>query len=183
MHAPSTTRRLLAAPAASLVLAAVPAVASAHVHLVSTSPEAGASLGDPPDKVTLTFDGELDPEASGFTVHGPDGAEVGSGEVDLDVADRNIVSGAVTITQPGVYRVDWSVLGTDGHEITGSFSFGYGTDAEIPGDEGDGHGQDNPDTAMPADRAAVPLTAPLTVAGLLLIGLAGVASIRRAIVR
>jgi methionine-rich copper-binding protein CopC len=179
MRAPSASQRLVAAVVAGLMLAALPAVAGAHVHLVSTSPLGGATLDDPPAEVTLTFDGELDPEASGFTVHGPDGEEIGSGEVDLGVADRNIVSGAVTITEPGVYSVDWSVLGTDGHEITGSFSFGYATDEEVPDDEGDGHGPENPDTAMPTGRAP----APLTVAGLLLIALAGVASIRRVIVR
>lgn len=167
MRAPSTARRLLAALVASLVLAAVPAVASAHVHLVSTSPEGGASLNDAPDEVTLTFDGELDPAASGFTVHGQGGVEVGSGEVDLDVADRNVLRGAVTISEPGVYTVEWTVLGTDGHEITGSFSFGYATDEEIP------------DTALAASRGVTPLAA----VGLLLVALAGAASVRRAVVR
>lgn len=179
MRAGSTARRLLAALVASLVLAAVPAVASAHVHLVSTSPESRASLDDAPDEVTLTFDGELDPAASGFTVHGPDGEQVGGGEVDLDVADRNVLRGAVTITEPGVYSVEWAVLGTDGHQITGSFSFGYATDEEIPEGEGDDHGQENPDTAMAASQGATPLT----VAGMLLVALAGAAALRRAVVR
>jgi methionine-rich copper-binding protein CopC len=179
MRAGSTARRLLAALVASLVLAAVPAVASAHVHLVSTSPESRASLDDAPDEVTLTFDGELDPAASGFTVHGQGGVEVGSGEVDLDVADRNVLRGAVTITEPGVYTVEWTVLGTDGHEITGSFSFGYATDEEIPEGEGDDHGQESPDTAVAASRGLTPVT----VMGMLLIALAGVTSVRRAVVR
>lgn len=176
----SPTLRLLLTPVvAGLLMATIPAVASAHVHLVSTSPQAGANLEDAPGEVTLTFDGELDPAGSSFAVSTDQGEEVGNGEVDLDVADRNVLRGSVSISAPGVYTVDWTVLGVDGHEITGSFSFRYATDEEIPEGEGDDHGQESPDTAMATSRGSSPLTA----IGLLLIALAGVASLRRAVVR
>ena len=179
MRSSTLRHRLLTPLVAGLLLAALPAVATAHVHLVSTSPEAGANLEDAPDEVTLTFDGELDPAGSSFTVSDHHGEEVGSGEVDLAVADRNVLRGAANITEPGVYTVDWTVLGVDGHEILGSFSFGYATDQEIPEGEGDDHGEESPDTAMATSRGA----SPLTVAGLLLVALAGAASLRRAVVR
>lgn len=179
MRPPTLLRRLLTPLVAGLLMATIPAVATAHVHLVSTSPEAGANLEDAPDEVTLTFDGELDPAGSGFTVNDHHGEEVGSGEFDLAVADRSVLRGAVNITEPGVYTVDWTVLGVDGHEITGSFSFGYASDAEIPDGEGDGHEYESPDTAIATSRGASPLTA----TGLLLLMLAAVASLRRAVVR
>ncbi len=176
MHRNSSLRVPVAAGLA-LALATVPALALGHVALVSSDPEAGANLDTAPTEVTLTFDGELDPDGSGFTVADHHGDEVGSGELDLDVADRNVVTGPVTIDEPGVYTVEWAVLGTDGHEITGSFSFGYATDEEIPEGE-DGHGHENPDTAL-----AVNGTSPLTAAGMLLIMLAGLVAVRRASVR
>lgn len=160
---------------AALALGAVPAVAAAHVELESSSPEAGANLDAAPTEVTLTFIGELDPDGSGFTVIDHRGEEVGSGGVDLDVADRNVLSGSVTITEPGVYTVAWDVLGADGHELSGEFSFGYATDEEIP--DGDGsHGHESPDTAMARTRSS-----PLTRVGMLLLALAAVTGLRVAL--
>ena len=127
--------RSLAALVVAVAVAALPAVALAHAELVSSDPEAGANLNTAPTEVTLTFDDELDPDGSGFTVTDHHGDEVGTGELDLDVADRNVVRGAVSISEPGVYTVEWAILGLDGHEISGSFSFGYQSDEEIP--EGD----------------------------------------------
>lgn len=171
-----TSPRLLAAATAALALAAAPALALGHVELVASDPEAGANLETAPTQVTLTFDGELDPDGSGFSVTDHHGDTVGSGEVDLDIADRNVLAGTVSIDEPGVYTVEWTVLGADGHEISGSFSFGYATDEEIP--QGEGHGHENPDTALTVDGAS-----PLTAAGLLLVLLAGLVAVRRAAVR
>ena len=138
---------ILAGAALGLVLAAVPAVALAHTELVSTSPEAGANLDAAPTEVTLTFDDEIKPDGSEFTVTDADGAEVGQGEIDLTVADRNVLTGDVTITEPGVYTVSWTAVALDGHADSGTFSFGYATDEDIP----EPTGEDEPaDTAMPA---------------------------------
>jgi methionine-rich copper-binding protein CopC len=173
--------RSLAALVVAAALAALPAVAMAHAELVSSDPEAGANLDTAPTEVTLTFDDELDPDGSGFTVTDHHGDEVGTGELDLDVADRNVVRGAVSISEPGVYTVEWTILGLDGHEISGSFSFGYQSDEEIPEGEGGEHGHENPDTAMPLALPASPSFA--TVAGILLVLLATGAAIRRSSVR
>ncbi|HEX2194776.1 MAG TPA: copper resistance CopC family protein [Candidatus Limnocylindria bacterium] len=163
-----------------LLLAAVPMAAAAHAHLVSSSPEAGENLEEAPTEVTITFDDELEPEGSGFTVHDHDGAEVGSGEVDLQVAERNVLRGDVSISEPGVYTVEWTVIASDGDETSGSFAFGYATDEEIPTD-GNGDGHENPDTAMAAPQSpARPLA---TFAGVLLLAVAGALAVRRLTVR
>ena len=109
--------RLLLITLATVALLALPAVVSAHVELISSSPEAGANLDSAPTEVTVTFDDEVDPDHSSFTVTDADGNEVGSGEVDLTVADRNVLRGDVTISDPGVYTVNYTVAGVDGHEI------------------------------------------------------------------
>jgi methionine-rich copper-binding protein CopC len=176
-HARIRLRRVVAATAAALAMASIPLAASAHVELVSSSPDPGANLQAAPTRVTLTFDGELEPTRSGFTVSDHHGEEVGSGGVDLEVADRNVMTGPLSISEPGVYTIEWSALGVDGHMISGSFSFGYASDEEIPG-AAPSNGHDSPDTALPRARPDT-----LTVAGLLLVALAGLAAVRRSMVR
>jgi methionine-rich copper-binding protein CopC len=163
-------RLLLVAMTVTAVLA-LPAAASAHVELISSSPKSGDNLDTAPTEVTVTFDDELDPDLSSFTVTGDNGDEVGSGEVDLTVADRNVMTGQVTINDPGVYTVTYKVAGIDGHEIDGTFSFGFNALQQIPEPTG---GEEGPDTAMP--RPEPPL-AELT--GVLLLGLAALISVRR----
>ena len=138
------------------------APAAAHVELISSSPAAGVNLSTSPTEVTITFDDELDPDLSTFTVTGPGAVEVGSGEVDLTVADRNVMRGPVAITAPGVYTVTYEVAGVDAHVVQGSFSFGYQATTAIPDPTSDEH----PDTAMAPPHRDARL---LLLAGILLI--------------
>ncbi|HEX6474469.1 MAG TPA: copper resistance CopC family protein [Candidatus Limnocylindria bacterium] len=172
-----TNARILITTLATGALLAVPAVASAHVELASSSPEAGANVDTAPTEVTVTFDDELDPDHSSFTVTDADGNEVGSGEVDLTVADRNVLRGDVSISDPGVYTVSYTVAGVDGHEIEGTFSFGFNTDDTIPDSNGGEH-DEGPDTALPYRQPS-----PLPMVGMLLIGLAAALGVRRLMLR
>ena len=141
--------------------------AAAHVELISSSPAPGANLSTPPTEVTITFDDELDPDLSTFTVTGPGSIEVGIGAVDLTVADRNLLSGPVAITDPAVYTVTYSVAGVDGHQLHGSFSFGYRATTAIPEPTSD----ESPDTAMPLPNGEtwLPMLGVLLVAAALVI--------------
>jgi methionine-rich copper-binding protein CopC len=159
-------------PLTALVLAmafgALPGHAFAHVSLVMSSPQAGANLEAAPAEVRLTFDGELDPARSGFTVLDHRGQAVGRGQVDLGVADRNVLAGSIEVSVPGTYTVEWSVLGIDGHEISGAFSFGYASDAN-----------DTPDTALPAGTKGNLAV----LAGIGLLALAALRAVRGSLVR
>lgn len=160
--------RNLFALMAALSLALVPAVVAAHAHLETSAPAAGENLDEAPDEVVLTFDDELNPDGSSFTVTDADGTEVGSGEVDLDVADRSEMRGDVAIDEPGLYTVTWTIVGSDGHEVTGEFSFGFQSDDPVPTGEA-------PNTALlaPVDAGHVVL------AGILALVAALVATARR----
>ncbi|HYM53059.1 MAG TPA: copper resistance CopC family protein, partial [Candidatus Dormibacteraeota bacterium] len=153
-------RSLLAAASIAALLAAVPAVAAAHAELQSSTPAAGEILDTAPTEVTLTFDDELDPDSSSFTVVDADGHDVGTGDVDLTIADRNVMSGEVTIGDPGVYTVEYVVVGEDGHPVTSTFSFGYATDEPIP----DPTSVAGPNTALRQPAAPV-----ATVIGVMLV--------------
>jgi copper resistance protein C len=139
--------RFLLMAVTMLMLLALPAATAAHVELISSSPGAGDNLDTAPTQVTITFDDELDPDLSSFTVTDAEGSEVGSGEVDLTVADRNVMTGTVSIADPGIYTVAYTVAGIDGHPLAGTFSFGLNALQQIPPPTG---GDDGPDTGMPA---------------------------------
>lgn len=134
---------LVAIAAVVATLIALPAVAFAHAELASSDPSPRERLDEAPSEVTITFDGELAPE-SAFTVTDADGRDVGTGSLDLDVAERNVLRGAVTITEPGVYTVTWIAVSDDGHPEEGSFAFGY--EADVTGTS------TAPNTALPGTR-------------------------------
>ncbi len=119
--------RPLAVAGLAALAAMTPPSALGHADLESSMPESGATLTTAPTEVALAFSGELVPEGSGFTVTDDDGRSVGSGELDLTVAERNELRGPVTIDQPGTFSVAWTAVAADGHRETGSFSFTYGT--------------------------------------------------------
>ena len=137
----------------------LPALAAAHTELIESTPGDGAQLDDPPTEVVLTFEGEVS-EDSSFTVTDADGNEVGSGELDLNVADRNVLRGEVTITEDGTYTVAYSVVGEDGDPIEGEVTFTVG---------GVGSGTTAPNTAVAPPSPGVTLS--LLGFGLLLAGL------------
>lgn len=119
---PLATTAIVAAVVVGAMLLA-PTSASAHAELVSSIPAGDAELETPPTEVLVVFDDELDPASSGFVVTDAGGAEVGNGEVDLDVAQRNELRGPTTIDGPGTYTVAWTATAADGHAEEGSFAF------------------------------------------------------------
>lgn len=150
-------RFVLGFAVALTLMLSLPALAVAHTDLIDSSPADGAQLDEPPTEVVLTFEGEVSDDSS-FTVTDADGDQVGSGELDLDVADRNVLRGEVSITEDGTYTVAYTIVGEDGDPIEGEVTFTVG---EV------GAGATPPDTAVPAP--GVGLNAPMLGLGLLLI--------------
>jgi len=105
---------------AALVLTAAPA--SAHDALVSSDPTAGAALSALPAKITLTYSDDVL-------------ADAGATQVQvIDAAGTSLVSGAPVVAGPDVSQalagvasgeitVVWRVVSSDGHPISGQFSF------------------------------------------------------------
>lgn len=151
-------QRPLGALAAVGLLLTLAAPVAAHEELVASEPSAGANLEAPPTEVVLTFSGELAPE-SGFVVVDPTGEEVGTGELDLDVAERNILRGDVVIADDGTYTVSWTAVAADDHPEEGTYTFVVGA-------------AEQPNTALARPSPALP-------AGLALLLLAGVVGLMR----
>lgn len=168
-------RRTLAV-AAALALLTIPAIAAAHAKFASSTPAPGSSLQTAPTEVKVNFGAEINSDGSSFTVTDAAGARVGTGTADLTVADRNVLTGKVTITQPGIYTVKWTSLSTDGDAVTGAFSFGFKANETIPAATG---AEEAPDTSM-ALRPTVP-SPPALLGALLLLGGAAMLARRAAL--
>lgn len=110
---------LAAAVVAVLVLA--PA-APAHSLLLESSPAAGAVLTAPPRRLTLRFNNRIEKRLSRISVVDERGALQPLAITVADGAAERLTAGVPPLA-PGAYRVDWHVLSTDGHIVSGSFGF------------------------------------------------------------
>jgi methionine-rich copper-binding protein CopC len=143
---PSLPVRLAAALVTGLFcLLAVPVPAAAHTTLVSSSPEAGATLPRLPTEVDLVFSEEVQAPAY-VVVTAPDGSRVTSGKprVDAETVRQPLATGPA-----GDYTVAYRVVSEDGHPVTGELTF-----TVAGGGSGDGSGSGG--TPPPAESSAAP---------------------------
>ncbi|REF32262.1 copper resistance CopC family protein [Calidifontibacter indicus] len=115
--------RILARLSAALLLLPLlflaPGEAQAHDTLLSTTPKSGATTA-PVQSVSMVFNEAVLSTGAAVTVDGPDGA-VAQGSPSINAATVS-----QDLRQPlanGSYKVTWRVLSSDGHPISGSFSF------------------------------------------------------------
>lgn len=119
--------------AAIFALLAVPGVALAHPKLLSASPAENATVKTA-SRIVLKFSERLTPKLSGATLtmtgmpgmaNHPDMKITGvSAAIGSD--GSSIVLTAAKSLPAGTYRVDWHVVGSDTHRITGTHSFTIG---------------------------------------------------------
>ncbi len=151
----SFVRPLIAAAAALLIAAAgllVASPASAHDELVSTDPAADSSLEALPAQLTLTFSGILSTEAGATELQVTDatGASLADGAA---VAQENVVTQPLTGTASGAVTVLWKVVSSDGHPISGQYSFVI-TTPPVPTDT------PTPTPSVTASQSATPTSEP-----------------------
>lgn len=95
--------------------------AAAHSLLLESSPAAGASVAAP-RRLALRFNNRVEKALSRLRVFDARGARVAViVPATGGAADR--LEGALPPLAPGTYRVQWQVLSTDGHIVSGTFSF------------------------------------------------------------
>ncbi len=118
-------RRALAA--ALLVLALLPAVASAHATLQATVPERGAKLDAAPSEVVFRFDEAVEASFGALRVFDSRGQEVQTGEPFHPGGKGSEIA---TRLKPGLgdgtYTATYRVVSADGHPISSGFVFVVG---------------------------------------------------------
>ncbi|TDN93213.1 copper resistance CopC family protein [Microbacterium sp. BK668] len=122
----SPLRRLAGALAAIVLsLAAtvlVTAPASAHDELVATDPAAGSSVAALPAEIALTFSGLLSTESGATEISVTDASGPSLVDGEPTVSDT-VVTQRLTGAASGDITVLWKVVSSDGHPISGEFSF------------------------------------------------------------
>lgn len=115
------TTRLVAALALSLML--TPLAALAHVFPQKQEPGAGTTV-EAPARVTITFDGPLEPAFSSLTVTDAAGKAVSTAKSTVDAQQPSVASVALPpALAAGKYTVHWVAVASDGHRTHGDYSF------------------------------------------------------------
>ena len=95
---------------------------AAHSLLLDSEPRADATLGASPARLFLRFNNRIEKRLSRVRLLDERGtARALTVAVDDQTVDRLIAD--VPTLAPGLYRVEWQVLSTDGHVVSGFFKF------------------------------------------------------------
>lgn len=123
--------RLIAAAVAMGALSALvsTAPASAHNYLVSSTPAADATLTEQPGTVSVTTNDNLlnlgdDGASAVIQVVGPAQSPLYYGDGCVSVLGPT-ASMPVQLGAGGSYTVTWQVVSTDGHPVSGQYSFDW----------------------------------------------------------
>jgi len=110
-----------AAAAGALVLA-LAGGALAHSLLLESSPVAGTTVAAPPRQITLRFNNRIEKKLSTIRLLDERGAPGPVAVLDVDGPPDRLTATLASLA-PGSWRVEWRVLSTDGHIVSGGFSF------------------------------------------------------------
>ena len=126
---------------AAIVLMCIYTSAAAHTDMRSSTPADGSVINKAPEQIQLTFTASVSLVRLNLTD--------GSGkELELDFKPSTEPMTeylmAMPLMQTGTYKVDWAVIGEDGHTVSNTFSFeidpsapeSHGHGAESDGDHG-----------------------------------------------
>ncbi|HYY32070.1 MAG TPA: copper resistance protein CopC [Gaiellaceae bacterium] len=153
-------RRCVAALVAFLALAA-PGVAFAHATLKQENPGYRERLATGPAAVVLRFDQEVTAFPDSVVVRDARGVIVS--DVAASGADTRVVLAPLRKLAKGAYTVRWHVLASDGHAVSGVYTFGVRVAAPPPTEA---YGSSGPTKAEDVVRWAYFLSLSLVVGGL-----------------
>jgi len=115
-------RSLLAVVFSALLLGAGVLGAAAHDTLLESNPTDGAELDRSPEQIALTFDAHILDVSPALVLNGPGG--------EVEVSEPEVVGPELITALPslkdGNYTVNWRVVSSDGHPISGTFAFAVG---------------------------------------------------------
>lgn len=117
-----TSFRLLAATVLMVLLSlAGAAAASAHAVLISSDPVENASLPTNPERVSATFNEQMQAAFAAMTVIGPDGGQYSDGDIAVQGATLSV--GVRAGGPAGTYTVNYRGTSADGHVVSGAWSY------------------------------------------------------------
>jgi copper resistance protein C len=103
--------------------AALPAISEGHAFPLRSEPRVGWTIANSPLKVTIWFDGELEPAFSTISVFNSNRQQVDKGNSHVNGPDASVLEVDLSQLGPGNYRVYWKALSKDTHVTQGDFAF------------------------------------------------------------
>ena len=111
------------------------APAQAHNYLVASTPEAGSTLTELPERFSITTNDallDISGDGTGFAMQVSDNAGLFYGDGCLAVDGSSVYTSAA-LGEAGTYLVRWQIISADGHPISDQFEFRWQpTDAVTP---------------------------------------------------
>lgn len=107
----------------ALAIPLVTALAYAHTRFEGADPAPGEAVEEPPARIRIWFNQQVDVLPDAIVVTGPDGARVDADDAAVDPADRRAIVATLRAGQAGVYTVRWRVVSADGHPVSGSYEY------------------------------------------------------------
>ena len=95
-------------------------LSSAHTKLTESIPAADAKLNESPRELVVVFG--TDVQLMNLKLKMSNGQAIEFGFKPSSEANKRF-SFTLPRLEQGSYRVDWSILGADGHKMTGNFDF------------------------------------------------------------
>lgn len=113
----------------SLTFAILTGSTSFANSLTSTSPISGAILSVAPSAVNLTTDTPLASMGSEIKVTDPKGNQVDDGALTVD--GTNAVIGLLSLTEKGIYTVEYSLISETDIPLVGSYTFTFNAPDQV----------------------------------------------------
>jgi len=95
----------------------------AHATLKSATPAKDAVVTSAPKEISLQFNEKLEAAFSNARLVDSTSKEVTTDKATLDAADPSVMKLAVPALAPGKYKVEYVVVGHDGHRRKGDYAF------------------------------------------------------------
>ena len=95
----------------------------AHAALQSATPAKDAEVSPAPTEITLQFNEKLEAAFSNAKLVDSTGKQVTSEKARLDASNPSVMKLALPALAAGKYKVEYVVVGHDGHRRPGSYSF------------------------------------------------------------
>ena len=139
---------LLGAVGLTLIIGITPA--AAHTYLVATKPKADATVTERLTTVVLRFNEPVNQAVGEVEVRTPDGTAVHDGAAEID--GERVRQPLEPLPVAGDYIVEYRVVASDGHPITGRFRFTY--DGPVPAEDAEPTSEPAATSEAPKSEAA-----------------------------
>lgn len=112
-----------------------------HTGLESSSPQDGEVITAGPNDIKMTFETKVE-QGSTFEVTNANGEPISIENITL--SNNQLTGRLLNELANGAYKVNWKIIGADGHPIEGEFSFSVNTPTTTdPTEENEDSGQKN----------------------------------------